>query len=166
MPGSQAGYFFAHFQHTSTLETAKQQYNPSVQRSNIGTWTRREVCFSLQSYIFQFSHLCFQQRFSVYPFTLFSSFSLFSWSLHVHIRTLWEARNLWSQSRTAFFAHAGIGDRTWSSLSCLKFATGQSLLDWFCCDCWSCRVSSSMSSSRFHGSFVAFLHPHQWLLLW
>lgn len=29
----------------------KQQYNLSVQRSNIGTWTRREVCFSLQSYI-------------------------------------------------------------------------------------------------------------------
>ncbi len=51
--------------------------------------------------------------------------------------TTHQSRNLWSQSRTAFAAHAGIGDRTWSSLSCLKFATGQ---DWFCWSCWSCCV--------------------------
>lgn len=49
MPGSQAGYFFAHFQHTSTLETAIQPISPTVQPRHLNT--KRSMLFIAKLYI-------------------------------------------------------------------------------------------------------------------
>lgn len=55
MPGSQAGYFFAHFQHTSTLETAIQPISPTVQHGHLNT--KRSMFFIAKLYISIFSSL-------------------------------------------------------------------------------------------------------------
>lgn len=56
MPGSQAGYFFAHFQHTSTLETAIQPISPTVQHRHLNT--KRSMLFIAKLYMY-FNFLIF-----------------------------------------------------------------------------------------------------------